>query len=173
LDHPGDAALNREIKVIPDVEAGAILPDFRNFGVQFDPTLGAFILWDGSSDVWRLTPPEDLDSNDDGILDVASGWLLEVIKATGAGPEIPTGKGDYTGVYGKWVYMEEYNAYLGVIDPLSGDVFLYKSFAATDPEPGPEPVPVPAPVPEPGTIALLLIGLLSVFASAKTNQRRG
>ena len=26
----------------------------------------------------------------------------------------------YTGVFGKWVYMEEYNAFLGVIDPCGG-----------------------------------------------------
>ena len=43
LDHP-----NREIKVVPEIEASVTVPDFRNFGVQFDPTLGAFVLWDGS-----------------------------------------------------------------------------------------------------------------------------
>ena len=158
-----DRALpNREIKVIPDVEASTVLPDFRNFGVQFDPTLGAFMLWDGSSSVWRLTPPEDLDSNDDGILDVATGWQLEDIEVSGPGPRIPSG---YTGVYGKWLYMDEYDAYLGVIDPVAGDVFLYKPFGTGAPDPDPT-------VPEPGTAVMLLIGLLGIFATYKRNQRR-
>ena len=166
LDRPGSADQNREIQVIPDVEAGTTPPDFRNFGVEFDPTLGAFFLWDGSSSVWMLTPPDDLDINDDGILDVATGWKLEELEVSGVGPQIRPG---YTGVYGKWLYMEEYDAYLGVIDPIAGDVFLYKPFATDAPDPDPDPDPT---VPEPGTIVMLLIGLLGIFAGYKRNQRR-
>ena len=40
LGPPGWCRENREIKVIPNVEANTTVPDFRNFGVQFDPTLG-------------------------------------------------------------------------------------------------------------------------------------
>ena len=76
--------------MIPNVEASATVPNFRNFGVQFDPSLGAFVLWDGSRSVWMLTPPDDLDSNNDGILDVATGWKLEAIEVSGAGPHIPS-----------------------------------------------------------------------------------
>ncbi len=74
--------------MIPDVEGSANLPDFRNFGVQFDPTLGAFMMWDGSSGVWLLTPPEDLDSNNHGILDVATGWQLKMIDVSGVGTQM-------------------------------------------------------------------------------------
>ena len=89
LDHPGGEWENRGIKVIPNVEGNTIPPNFGNFGVQFDPTLGAFMLWDGSSSVWLLTPPDDLDANNDGILDVATGWQLEEIEVSGDGPRIP------------------------------------------------------------------------------------
>ncbi len=147
--------------MIPNVEGNTNPPDFWNFGVQFDPTLGAFMLWDGSRSVWLLTPPDDLDANNDGILDVATGWQLEEIEVSGDGPRIPV-HGAYTGVYGKWVYMEEYNAFLGVIDPFSGDVFLYKPIASA----------VPVPVPEPSTAAMLLVGLFGIFASSKVNLRR-
>jgi len=160
LDRAGGASENREIKVIPDVKATTTVPDFRNFGVQFDSTLGVFVLWDGSKSVWRLTPPDDLDSNNDGILDVATGWKLEEIAVSGAGPHIPS---EYTGVFGKWVYMEEYDAFLGVIDPVAGDVFLYKPIAMAVPEPT---------VPEPSTAAMVLVCLLGIFASSKINQRR-
>ena len=54
--------------------------------------------------------------------------------------------------------MEEYNAFLGVIDPNAGDVFLYKPIALT--------------VSEPSTAAMLLVGLLGIFASSKVNRRR-
>ncbi len=117
-------------------------------------------MWDGSRSVWRLTPPDDLDSNNDGILDVATGWKLEEIAVSGAGPHIPS---EYTGVFGKWVYLEEYNAFLGVIDPVAGDVFLYKPIATAVPEPT---------VPEPSTAVMVLVGLLGIFASSKINQRR-
>ena len=165
LDHPGDADQNREIRVIPTVVNGTPAPDFRDFGVQYDPTLEAFLLWDGSSNVWLLTPPDDLDSNDDGILDVATGWLLEMIEVSGIGPKIPDGRFDYTGVFGKWIYMEEYDAYLGVIDPLSGDVFVYKPFDNTD-------LPEPVPVPEPSTTALFLVALLGLVISSGLGRRR-
>ena len=162
LDHPGGQWENRGIKVIPNVEGDTIPPSFTNFGVQFDPILGAFVLWDGSSSVWLLTPPDDLDANNDGILDVATGWQLEKIEVSGAGPRIPA-HGSYTGVFGKWVYMEEYNAFLGVIDPVAGDVFLYKPIATAVPE---------STVPEPGTAVMVLVGLLGILASSKTNRRR-
>ena len=101
--------------------------------------------------------PDDLDANNDGILDVATGWQLEKIEVSGVGPHIPA-HGLYTGVFGKWVYMEEYNAFLGVIDPNSGDVFLYKPFALA--------------VPEPSTAAMLLVGVLGIFASEVNRLRR-
>ncbi len=50
--------------------------------------------------------------------------------------------------------MEEYNAFIGVIDPNSGDVFLYK--------------PIALAVPEPSTAAMLLVGLLGIFASSRS-----
>ena len=170
LDHPGGPDVNREIKVVPTIEAGMTAPDFSRFGIQYDSDLGGFLLWDGSSSLWRLTPPDDLDSNDDGILDVGTGWFLEMIEVLGDGPRIPTTKGDYTGVYGKWLYMEEYNAYLGVIDPISGDVFLYKPLGDIAPDPDPDPDPVP--VPEPSSIPLLLIGLLAMLGAGKVRRSR-
>jgi len=160
LDRPGLASSNRALQVFPIVEAGTTPPDFRNFGVQFDPVLSAFLLWNGSDSIWRLTPPDDLDANNDGILDVAKGWTLDEIDVLGIGPHIPE---RYTGVYGKWVYMDKYNAFLGVIDPYAGDVFLYKpsyeQFAGI--------ARLAVTVPEASTTAMLLAGLLGIFASSR------
>ena len=54
--------------------------------------------------------------------------------------------------------MEEYEAFIGVIDPTSGDVFLYK--------------PIALAVPEASTTAMLLVGLLGIFALSKFGRRR-
>ena len=114
---------NRENEIYPTLVSGAPAIDFRDFGMQYDPALRAFLLWGGNSEVWQLDPPANLDPDGDGIQSEASGWTLRRIVPAGTGPTLPA---NYTGVFGKWVYLPEERAYLGVIDPFSGDVFLYK-----------------------------------------------
>lgn len=114
---------NREVQVFPAVTAGTPPSNFRDFGLQFDPVLNAFLLWGGDQEVWVLRPPVDLDPDGDGILSEATGWTLSPLNPTGAGPTVPA---KFTGVYGKWLYLAQENAYLGVIDPIAGDVFVYK-----------------------------------------------
>jgi hypothetical protein len=114
---------NREIEIVPALPSGSPAVDFRNFGIQFDPALDAFVLWSGDAEVWLLEPPANLDPDGDGIKSEASGWTLRRLTPSGVGPTMPS---SYTGVFGKWVYLPEEQAYLGVIDPVAGDVFLYK-----------------------------------------------
>jgi hypothetical protein len=114
---------NREVEVFPAITEGTPPPNFATFGLQFDPTLEAFLLWGGDQNVWVLRPPDDLDPDGDGILSQATGWTLSPLNPTGAGPTIPA---KFTGVYGKWLYLAQENAYVGVIDPYAGDVFVYK-----------------------------------------------
>jgi hypothetical protein len=92
-----------------------------------------------------LTPPDNLDPDGDGKMSAVDGWTLSLLNPDGLGPSIP-GK-YYTGVYGKWVYLPDEQAYLGVIDPFSGDVFAYKPSYST------------VPVPEPSPVLLLVSGL--------------
>lgn len=114
---------NREIEIVPALPSGSPAVDFRHFGIQFDPALDAFVLWSGDAEVWLLEPPDDLDPDGDGIKSEASGWALRRLTPSGVGPAMPA---NYTGVFGKWVFLPEEQAYLGVIDPVAGDVFLYK-----------------------------------------------
>lgn len=132
LAKPGGASVNREIKVIPTLlDTGITAPDFRNFGIEFDPLQNAFTLWDGSSYIWLLRPPSVLDTNGDGFDDAAAGWTLDRLDVAGGGPSIGS---PYVGVYGKWNYVEEYGVFMGVIDPATGDVFIYKPLASAVPE---------------------------------------
>ena len=123
VNNTADWAKNREVEVIPAVKAGTPPPDYQFFGLQYDPVLEAFLLWAGDQNVWMLEPPDDLDPDGDGVQSEATGWSLSPLEPLGTGPTIPA---KYTGVYGKWLYLPEERAYLGVIDPVSGDVFVYK-----------------------------------------------
>ena len=116
---------NREIEIMPALPTGSPAADFRDFGIQFDPALDAFVLWSGDAEVWLLEPPVNLDPDGDGIKSDASGWTLRRLTPSGVGPTMPS---SYTGVFGKWVYLPDEQAYLGVIDPVAGDVFLYKPY---------------------------------------------
>ena len=131
VDRPGDAGNNREIEVVPTLLAGAPT-NFQDLGLQYDPTLQAFLLWSGDQEVWLLQPPSDLDPDGDGIKNRATDWTLRPLSPGGSGPRLPS---SYTGVFGKWLYLPDERAYLGVIDPLSGDVFVYKPAYDTGPQP--------------------------------------
>lgn len=131
VDRPGDWRNNREIQVVPTLLAGSP-PNFQDMGLQYDPSLHAFLLWSGDQQVWLLQPPADLDPDGDGIKDRATGWTLQPLSPGGAGPLLPSG---YTGVFGKWLYLPDERAYLGVIDPQSGDVFVYKPAYFSGPPP--------------------------------------
>ena len=91
--------------------------------MQQDPTVQGFVLWGGDANVWMLDQPDNLDPDGDGIKSLASGWTLRALNPSGTGPTIPS---SYTGVFGKWVYLPNDRAYLGVIDPVAGDVYVYK-----------------------------------------------
>jgi hypothetical protein len=121
VNHPNPSK-NYEIEVYPAVPEGSP-GDFRNLGLEYDPTLGSFLLWAGDSQVWILEPPVDLDPDGDGIKTRSTGWVLRPLNPSGVGPVLPS---RFTGVYGKWMYLPEERAYLGVIDPNSGDVFVYR-----------------------------------------------
>jgi hypothetical protein len=123
INRSGDWTKNREIEVIPAVTSGTPPSNYTHLGVQYDPVLEAFVLWAGDQNVWLLKPPVDLDPDGDGIMIEATGWTLSQLNPTGTGPTIPS---KYTGVYSKWMYLPQERAYVGVINPVTGDVFVYK-----------------------------------------------
>ncbi len=120
LSGPG----NKNTNFVPTV-LGEVDFDFEKlgeYGMDFDPVRNRFLLWGGDSDVWALTPPEDLtNSNED--------WTLELLTDVSEGENgLPSlaDIGTFTGVLGKWKYSEELDVFLGVVDPVKGDVWAYK-----------------------------------------------
>lgn len=120
---------NASFQIAPtDLSGGAFQLDDL-FGIEYDTVREAFVLWDGSTDVWYLRPP----GGDGG----ADGWTIERAPPPGlpGGPQQSDGirfasngkiGSPFWGVLGKWEYVASHDIFLGVIDPDSGDVWAYK-----------------------------------------------
>jgi hypothetical protein len=155
LAKPGDWENNRQIQITPTLlTPGVAAPDTSRLGIEFDPGQNAYTMWDGSGYVWVLRAPTDLDPDGDGFNERATGWTLERLNVAGTGPN--SDLAGSVGIYGKWTYAEEQGVFIGVVDPDTGDVFIYKPLAA---------------VPEPTTWGLLLCGLVAVGAHARRKTR--
>jgi Ca2+-binding RTX toxin-like protein len=97
----------------------------RLHGMDFDAVRKVFVLWDGSAEVWYLTPPADLAS---GNWTVARAPVL----MSGELPDQQSGRliagkvNEPHGILGKWKYSRRYDVFFGVQDPVRGDIWVYK-----------------------------------------------
>ena len=87
------------------------------YGMEYDPVRDRFVLWDGHADVWYLTAPDTGPG--------ATGWEIERAPDPTVA-EVPTTPGVFTGVLGKWDYVDDYDIFVGVVDDITGDVWAYK-----------------------------------------------
>lgn len=87
----------------------------QNHGIDYSPELDAFVLWDGSKDLYLVYPPAQLGRE---------GWSVRKITPSGDGPS--TAGILNNGVFGKWNYMADSQAFMGVIDPVNGDIWVYR-----------------------------------------------
>lgn len=104
--------------ITPLVVDGSIFQSSKPLAIDFDPVTDAFYLWDGASDLWRLEPPDNL---------AAGAWHLSHVTPDSAGPPVP-GSG-YVGAFGKWNYVAAYGTFIGVVDRVNGDIWMYKPVA--------------------------------------------
>lgn len=126
---------NRALSVLLDPSLGISLPASKFLGMGYDPINDQIVLWDGGEDLWTvniddLLSADDTSADDGGIPSLYGYFTPEHMFPTGDAPTIPPRY--YTGVYGKWIYLEEEKAFIGVIDPFAGDVFLYKPAGVGD-----------------------------------------
>lgn len=126
--------LNNAGPTNPGYQVMALQPDGQVFtpdkkwGIGFDDLRGFYVLWYGSEDIWKLQPPPGGFS--------ASGWTACKIDVPGTRPppvlDEVFPKLSYAGVFGKWNYMSDYGTFIGVINPYSGRVWIYKPAATAD-----------------------------------------
>jgi hypothetical protein len=96
----------------PLLSAGTL--KLRQCGLDFDTRHDRFRMWCGDGRVWSLVPR---------TTDPATTWdvLLEVAPS-GAVPNGSTG----SGILGKWKYVKEYDAFVGLQDSVAGNIWFYK-----------------------------------------------
>ncbi len=125
------AAGNRDIMVAPADPGGAFMPlissgeiDIRQCGFDRDPVRDNFRLWCGGGRVWTLTPPS---------APTATGWTI--VQAPAPAGAVPT-ESIGTGILGKWKYIENLDVFMGLLDAVQGNIWVYKPVGWTNPGSG-------------------------------------
>lgn len=107
----------------------------RGYGLDFDPVRGQYLLWGGTGDVWLLRAPATVSPN---------GWTIERMPSPTT-TATPTSSYDGVslesggGVLGKWKYIPELDAFIGLQDTSAGNVWIYKPFGWVRPGDTPPP----------------------------------
>ena len=101
-------------------------------GMDFDPIRRKYGLWCGDGRTWMITPPTVLGP---------TGWTInKQVAPTGAVPPANDGQG---GVIGKWKYIPNIDAFIGLTNINEGQVWIYKPVGWTlggDPQPPTETI---------------------------------
>jgi hypothetical protein len=150
---------NRNVNFTP-VDPSGQFGNVRNYGLDFDPVRKHFLLWGGGGDVWAMDYTGDDPSSSNWSLSrllSASSLVPDPLTTTPGSPGALGG-----GILGKWKYIAELDAFMGLMDPIEGDVWLYKPIGWVNPL-------QPGVVDEPGMPVLLIMGCMLLLAS---HQRR-
>ncbi len=112
---------NADVRMTPSDASGefpALLSSnalsLRQCGFDFDPIRRQYALWCGDGRVWMVKPPASVS---------AQGWTIA--KQPAPSGAIPNGDAG-TGILGKWKYIHNLDAFLGLQDINQGNIWLYK-----------------------------------------------
>jgi hypothetical protein len=107
---------NQAVRFTPrDANGSPVITNLH--GMDFDPVRSAFVLWDGSGDIWYLKPPRN------GPAFTPEGWTVS--RAPMTGPDRPAVQ-LLTGTLGKWKYIGTHDVMMGIGDGDEGQVWVYK-----------------------------------------------
>ena len=126
-----------------------------NFGMDYDSGNDKIYLWAGNQgSVWETQATFDSSGN---LMNV---WTVKPLSSTTTAQ--PNGN-FFNGVYGKWKYVEELNAFVALdefnfTNNSGADVWLYK--------------PLATQVPEPGTAAFMVLGLAALMLHRRRREDR-
>jgi hypothetical protein len=129
LNTPGTN--NKDVRVTPVDPTGEFASllstnqiNMQECSLDFDPARSRFALWCGDGRVWMITPPGSPS---------ATGWTIVKQPV----PALATPNGDVgTGLLGKWKYIPNLDAFIGLQDALRGNIWIYKPVGWTNPSGG-------------------------------------
>ena len=104
--------------------------NLNNCGMDFDPPRRQFALWCGDGRVWMIKAPTPLSP---------SGWIIT--KQRTPTLAIPNGNPSTgflldTGILGKWKYIYNLDAFIGLQDASQGNIWVYKPVGWQNPQGG-------------------------------------
>lgn len=105
---------------------------FRDYGMDYDPDLDKLVMWNGDNKIMYIDFADLISVDQTNMLNIRGFFKIQELTPTGMDNPFNKTTKNFTGVYGKWHYIKEKKAFIGVIDPVSGDVYVYKS-GATNP----------------------------------------
>ena len=130
LATPGPS--NRDVAVTPvdpTGEFGSLLANnqllLRYCGLDYDPIGGQLVLWCGDGRVWALTAPSSPSPN---------GWTI--VKQPSPTLAAPDSSLVGTGILGKWKYIPNLDAFIGLQDVTLGNIWIYKPIGWVNPSGG-------------------------------------
>jgi hypothetical protein len=132
---------NRDVRftpVDPTGEFATLLSsnalNMQNCGFDFDPVRSRFVMWCGDGRVWAITPPATASP---------TGWTIVKQRS----PTLAKPNGDVgTGILGKWKYVPNLDAFIGLQDYNLGNIWLYKPVGWVNPAGGTAPPNAPTGV---------------------------
>ena len=104
---------NRNVLFAPSDPSGEFVLS-KSWGMDYDPARGQFVLWNGAGEVWMLIPPAVVSP---------IGWTL--VKQPSPTSLVPNGTTG-TGILGKWKYIPNLDAFIGLQDAIAGNIWMYK-----------------------------------------------
>lgn len=87
----------------------------RDCALDFDPNRKNFLLWCGTAEVWRITPPNPLST---------LGWAAEMVPVISSDQFPPFNVG--SGILGKWDYIPGFDVFIGLENQTTGNIWVYK-----------------------------------------------
>jgi hypothetical protein len=155
---------NPQVLFIPTDLSGDYNGNTHLCGMDFDPVRSKYVLWCGDGRVWWMSAP---------ATNSPTGWVISKQPApVGAVPST----GPTSGVLGKWKYIPNLDAYMGLLDENQGDIWIYKPIGWQRPGSGNPPPPSnQAPIvalssPTPGA---LFASSASISIRASASDRDG
>lgn len=125
--------LNRESEgvfkgetVLLDPSLGRTI-DFGQFGLDYDPILDKLVFWGAEDSIIQIDFEDLINIDVTNVANIRGFFQINEIVPTGMDKPFDFSTSTFTGVFGKWHYMKDKNAFIGVIDPIAGDVYIYKS----------------------------------------------